>query len=63
MITNGVIIYTDDMIAPYDLDTLASYRCNPGFVLRGGNVVRTCVDAGDGSGGRFDGEAPTCERK
>ncbi|XP_064387502.1 uncharacterized protein LOC135335845 isoform X3 [Halichondria panicea] len=61
MITNGVIIYTDDMIAPYDLDTLASYRCNPGFVLRGGNVVRTCVDAGDGSGGRFDGEAPTCE--
>ncbi len=26
--------------------------------------MRTCVDAGDGSSiGRFDGVAPTCERK
>ena len=62
-ITNGVIVYNVDMTAPYDVDTLASYRCDPGYVLTGGNVVRTCVDAGDGSGGRFDGETPTCERK
>ncbi len=62
-IANGVIVYTDDITAPYDVDTLASYRCDPGYVLTGGNVVRTCVDAGDGSGGRFDGETPTCKRK
>ena len=61
MITNGGIVYTDDMTAPYDVGTVAIYSCNPDFVLRGGNVVRFCVDAGDGSGVRFDGEAPTCQ--
>ena len=58
-----MIVYNVDMTAPYDLGTVATYSCNPGFGLRGGNVIRTCMDAGDGSDGRFDGEAPTCERK
>ncbi len=63
MIANGVISYNADMTAPYNVGTVATYSCNAGFVLRGGNMVRTCVEAGDGSGGIFNGEAPTCIRK
>ncbi len=54
-----MIVYTGDMTAPYDIGTLATYSCNPGFVLSGENVQRTCMNAGDGIGGRFDGVAPT----
>ncbi len=59
IIANGMIVYTDDITAPYDIGTLATYSCNPGFVLSGENVQRTCMNAGDGIGGRFDGVAPT----
>ncbi len=41
---------------------MATYRCNPGYVLTGGNGVRTCEDPGNhGNDNRFNGEAPTCE--
>ncbi len=63
MIANGMISYNADMTAPYNVGTVATYSCNTGFVLSGGNVVRTCVDVGDGSGGIFNGNAPTCIRK
>ncbi len=59
-----MISYAPDNIPDYNLNTVATYTCDDGFVLRGGNEMRTCVDAGDGSSnGRFDGVAPTCERK
>ncbi len=29
---------------------VATYTCNSGFVLRGGDEMRTCVDAGDSEG-------------
>ena len=29
---------------------VVTYTCNSGFVLRGGNEMRTCVDAGDSEG-------------
>ena len=59
-IANGEISYAPD----YNLNTVATYTCDDGFVLRGGNEMRTCVDAGGGSSiGRFNGVAPTCERK
>ncbi len=62
-IDNGVISYSPDVTPDYSLSTVATYSCNLDFVLTGGNETRTCVDVGDGSGGRFDGQEPTCERK
>ena len=50
------------MTAEFDLGTVATYSCNDGYGLVGGDI-RTCVDGGDGNGGVFDGEAPICERK
>ncbi len=65
MIANGVIVYNDDMTAPYDVGTEATYSCNPGYelVINPGSEMRSCEDAGDGSGATFSGQAPTCERK
>ncbi len=60
-IDNGMIVYRADTTAPYDIGTVATYRCNPGYALKGGNDVRTCEDPGDGNNNRFNGEAPTCE--
>ena len=64
-ITNGVIVYNVDMTVPYDVGTVATYSCDPGYELsiNPGSEMRSCEDAGDGSGGRFSGQAPTCERK
>ena len=62
-IINGMISYSPDMMAPYSVDTVATYTCNDGYVLTGGIEMRTCRDNGDGTGGSFDGTAPTCERK
>ncbi len=60
---NGVITYAVDMRPDYDLGTVATHSCNQGYVLRGGNDLRTCEDAGDGSGSIFSGQVPTCQRK
>ncbi len=62
-IANGMISYSPDNTSDYNIGTVASYSCNPGYELRGGNVIRTCVDAGDDRGGVFSGQAPTCKRK
>lgn len=44
---NGRIIYSMDITSPYSYDTVATYICNTGFGINGGNVLRTC--GGDGS--------------
>ena len=65
-IENGTVSYSTDNVRPeYDLGTVATYSCNPYFVLNNytGNTTRTCEDGGDGIGGVFSGGAPTCERK
>ncbi len=64
-IANGMISYSPDNTSDYSVGTLATYSCNPGYVLviNPGSEMRNCVDAGDGSGGIFIRQAPTCERK
>ncbi len=62
-LANGVISYSSDNTSDYIIGSVATYSCSHGYVLRGGSVIRTCGDVGDGSSGRFDGQAPTCERK
>ena len=58
---NGFITYGPDEEADYDIGTVATYECNPGFILIG-VATRDCVEADDGTG-VFDGVAPVCERK
>ena len=63
MIVNGEITYNSDMIAPpYAVGTEATYNCRFPYILviNPGYPVRTCEDAGDGSGGIFSGQTPTC---
>ena len=58
---NGFITYAPDDVADYDIGTVATYECNPGFILVG-VMTRDCVEAADGSG-EFNREAPVCIRK
>ena len=63
-IANGMISYSTNVMGQYNLGTVATYTCNPGYELTGpGDEMRTCVDNGDGSGLSFNGTDPTCERK
>ena len=66
-IPNGYITYTPNTTPNYDLGTVASYACDPGFVLDlslGVSEMRTCVDDnGLDAIGVFDRQAPICVRK
>ena len=59
-----MISYSTNVMGQYNLGTVATYTCNPGYELTGpGDEMRTCVDNGDGTGASFNGTASTCERK
>ena len=58
--SNGIITYTTDTTAPFDYLTTATYVCNTGYGLSGGNRVRNCVGSVAGPG-EWSGTAPTCE--
>ena len=61
-LTNGDISYAADTSAPFDFETIATYRCNNGFGLSGGDRVRTCMLSPLG-GGFWSGVAPACNGK
>ena len=42
--------------------TTATYSCDPGFGLSGGDSVRTCTGSTENPG-EWTGTAPTCEGK
>ncbi len=58
---NGRITFSGDGLAPFVLDTMATYSCEPGYGLNSTNT-RTCVDESLQANpvGTWDGEAPTC---
>ena len=58
---NGFIIYAPDNVSLYDIGTVATYECNPGFLLVG-DMTRDCVGI-DVNTAEFNREAPVCERK
>ena len=61
-IANGIISYApDNQGSEYNLETVATYSCNDGFVLVGPNETRNCVEVE--TFGEFNGVAPICERK
>ena len=48
-IPNGAITYGPDMIPDYDVGTVATHSCNPGFRLLG-SETRECLASGIWSG-------------
>ena len=57
-IPNGVISYAPDMTPDYNVDTVATHTCNPGYLLLGpglGPDTRQCF-----AGGTWSGVTPVC---
>ena len=57
---NGDIIYSEESSSSLGFMETATYSCNIGFGLTGGDTVRTCVGAA-GSSGEWTGIAPICQ--
>ncbi len=53
-IPNGANTYAPDVTAPYDVDTVATHTCDPGFLLSGFET-RQCL-----AGGIWSGLIPAC---
>ncbi len=56
---NGFITFTEDTMS-IGFMALATYGCDTGFGLSGGNRVRTCGSSDSGPGD-WTGTAPSCE--
>lgn len=59
-IENGIIIYSNDTTTPYVLGTQATYGCDEGYELDGGNKRRVCIRRNSTSTGYWNGTAPSC---
>ena len=57
---NGVVEFSETPSDLVSFQTIATYRCNSGFGLSGGDRVRTCIGSSSG-GGEWTGSTPLCE--
>ena len=62
LLINGVIVFSTDTTAPFDYLTTATYNCDIGYGLSGGDTVRNCVGSNQG-GEKWNGTAPVCQGK
>ena len=56
---DGVVAYTT--ASPFTYGAMATYSCNGGFGLSGGDVTRVCGGDGSSVNGMWSGVAPICE--
>ncbi len=59
-ISDGVIMYSTDITAPFDFGTTATYSCNDGYFLQGSDTVRQCRDDSTDTTGDWSGTTPVC---
>ena len=61
--TNGRVTFSTDSLAPFTLNTVATYSCDEGYGLSGGSTTRTCGPNAVNTDpeGTWSGSAPTCE--
>ena len=60
-IGNGNITYSNITVeGQYDYGTTATYQCDSGYELTGGDTVRTCTGDGSSPEGQWNGTAPHC---
>ena len=58
---SGSGLFSDpDILSQYHYGTIASHKCNTGFVLTVGDLERTCGD-GNGVNGEWSGTASVCQ--
>ena len=60
---NGQIVFTPDKVAPFATNTTATYSCDPGHGLVGGDAIRTCKGNVSSFEGMWSGMPPSCECK
>ena len=58
---NGQIGYSTSVASEATYGTIATYSCDLGFGLSGGEDVRTCEGDGFSLNGMWSGDTPTCE--
>ena len=59
----GQIEYSTDQTPDFDFGTIATYRCDRGYGISGGNGIRMCGGDVSSSVGLWSGIDPSCERK
>ena len=55
-----MINYSSDTTESYDYGTKATYQCDSGYELTGGDTVRTCTGDGSSLVGQWNGTVPNC---
>ena len=55
-----MIAYSSDTTEPYDYGATATYLCDTGYELTGGDTVRTCTGDGSSPVGQWNGTNPNC---
>ena len=55
-----MIIYSSDTTPPYDYRTIATYECDPGYEITGGDSERTCTGDGSSSVGEWSETSVLC---
>lgn len=60
---NGQILFSGNMIAPFELRTVATYSCDPGYGLMAmmDTTERTCEDLDSDIVGEWSATPPSCE--
>ena len=59
-VDNGSILYSDSKTSPHKFGIVATYQCDQGYVLNGGDATQTCVGDGTNSTGYWNGTTPNC---
>ena len=57
---NGDIMFAEGTTSPFEVGTIATYICNLGYSLMGGDSARTCEGDGTQEYGMWSGLAPEC---
>ena len=60
---NGQVMYSTTVTSEATYNTTATYSCDVGFGLSGGEEERECEGDGFSLEGMWSGDAPTCEGK
>ncbi len=60
---NGTVSFQADTTATFDFRTTATYACDEGFALSGGDPERTCEEGLTEGMGAWNGSAPNCSGK
>ena len=60
-VKDAVVTYST--MSQYDYGTTATYQCDSGYELTGGDTLRTCTGDGSSPVGQWSGAAPVCTGK